>query len=1563
MRLETGHGSNSKTKHEDLSSHITPSNKAQHNWALVMQRGRYTAGVIFLAALFVLQGVSQFALNNNQEHSVITEEPEIEWVQFDLRDDVFNNAEGTYDLSITPESRTVSADSIIGIFDEEGLTLSRPVSSEWMQPRLDLMLVLISQDTNLLEARGQISEIQGLTLREFISPSGFIVQGTESSLQDLTELESVAAFHSVPLAMILESEVLDILLLQGGEEALLGERMRLEGWRGENGLEQTVSLEDGISQIKQDLDDVVTLSLDNSIKWDSGRYEGDLIESDIINMAIQPSIRSIRFNPVFEIDNDNAASHMKASNMRIYFTTDLDGSGQTVAVADSGLDEDHGDFGNRVAGNTDVINDGSTADKWSGHGTHVSCTVLGDGSRGGYSGVTPSAELYFQAMENDNTGNFQSPSLNSLLNSAYSAGARTHTNSWGSGGNLFGEYTSESQDVDDRANNYDRYYNGAEGLTILFAAGNDGPNYDTISPPATAKNAVTVGMHQSRYSGAPDYIMDGSSRGPMDDGRIKPDVLAPGGYVRSCRAQEAGDTGGASWSSTWYLEYTGTSMATPNAAGAAAMIREYLEEIALRDSPQGALVKALLILGAQDIGTRDIPNNDEGWGRVNLRNSLAPPDGQGVWVDDRSLLSGTGNLKSYTFDIDDGNDQFKAVLAWSDEYASTWSSVQLVNNLDLKVTDPNGVVYLGNDFANGRSTTGGSADSLNNVEVVLIDFADVGTWTVEIIDAGHGGSKSQPFSLAVMGHGINDLKPDLMMIESGFSINIGVPSVGEQTELICMLENTGNVKSDSFEVALEVNGVELATQSLELGGGTDRELVWSWTPQSSGQNTLSFIIDSDNVITESLETNNRQDVIINISEPGLELSSEQQVQTLLDVNQTSVSWVVDLKNTGLLPTNSSITKSTVKRVDDGTEVNWFVGLSDEYFSLQGLELKQFILTAVYSETPTPGAYRIDLIGQDLDNGLTEEYYVEMVVGKLPKIMVESDYDIIPVHPMELTSAPLYLNNFGNAEIVYDLQIQPPNGWGAHFIQGFSTTQFITSPLINSSEAATFELQITPPNVVPNAGYQTTLTVSVWSQTEPPVNWLLEIPIEVEAVKDIQVRTDTSIVNLIPDSELVMVFTVENKGNMEATLFPKFNLPQGIQVISGGNAIELDIGESEFYLITLQLSKNAKSGQATINFDNGSDRFTWSDYIEVKVYPEPSLEFQKVVYPDGNEYTATFYGSGTHPAGSELKFTWLLSNDADVDWQPVVNAVSDSKLSVICNALELIGYQESTELTCSVFTSSEVAPFSEPSFTLEFSGLGLDYSEIFTLYIGGYEELTWEGLSSNSFKEGEAKQIQILVTNTGTLSFNHKVSVSSDEGWEIEVEGNGIVNLAVGESETVKMSVEATSSGFSDLTISFDTSESSKGTEYIFRANAEEKASSSFSSGAPAVQVGLLIVIIIIIAGLCLMLLNSKSTDKQIPNIPFNVNNVVASNRPATAPVMPSMPATQVPSPAPPPSVIKEQQKPAPICWMCRGVVNGAVIGCPKCGARYHGETSEDCDMDSLEACLSCQSPSSTFVPE
>ena len=84
------------------------------------------------------------------------------------------------------------------------------------------------------------------------------------------------------------------------------------------------------------------------------------------------------------------------------------------------------------------------------------------------------------------------------------------------------------------------------------------------------------------------------------------------------------------------------------------------------------------------------------------------------------------------------------MLTWSDERGSRFSSAQLVNDLDLEVTAPDGTVYLGNDFANGRSATGGTMGQRNNLEVVLIDAAATGTWTVKVKDAQHSGSKRNP---------------------------------------------------------------------------------------------------------------------------------------------------------------------------------------------------------------------------------------------------------------------------------------------------------------------------------------------------------------------------------------------------------------------------------------------------------------------------------------------------------------------------------------------------------------------------------------------------------------------------------------------------------------------------------------------------------------------------------------------------------------------------------------------------------------------------------------------------
>jgi hypothetical protein len=178
----------------------------------------------------------------------------------------------------------------------------------------------------------------------------------------------------------------------------------------------------------------------------------------------------------------------------------------------------------------------------------------------------------------------------------------------------------------------------------------------------------------------------------------------------------------------------GTSMATPLVAGAATLVREYYVE-SKSHSPSAALVKATLINSAQDIpglGTpgqeaaQPIPNNHEGWGRVNVGDATA---GDRDFHDGDQLT--TGFSASYNHDIFDSSEPFKITLAWSDAPASLMAP-GLVNNLDLVVVAPGGTTYRGNNFGAGWSQPGGFADSTNNVESVYIQNPALGTWTVRV---------------------------------------------------------------------------------------------------------------------------------------------------------------------------------------------------------------------------------------------------------------------------------------------------------------------------------------------------------------------------------------------------------------------------------------------------------------------------------------------------------------------------------------------------------------------------------------------------------------------------------------------------------------------------------------------------------------------------------------------------------------------------------------------------------------------------------------------------------------
>ena len=440
--------------------------------------------------------------------------------------------------------------------------------------------------------------------------------------------------------------------------------------------------------------------------------------------------------------------------------TTIEGAGQTVAVADTGFDtgsttDVHEAFTGRVErlyalGRFNNPNDPH------GHGTHVAGSVLGDGDSTtlGHAvrGTAPAARLVLQSVLDSIGGLGGLPNdLNDLFQPPYDDdGARIHTNSWGSTlGD--GRYDSNSAEVDEFV------WENRDGV-ICFAAGNAGEDFDangvidsqSVTPPGTAKNCITIGATENdrpnfsdtyqqafgypanpvasdRMADDPEGMVAFSSRGPTSDGRIKPDVVAPGSYVLSARSRVASSSGWGLSADPLYYFNGGTSMATPLVAGCAALVREYLSEEHELPTPSAALVKAMLINGAQDIAgqyvpseTGGIPNNSEGFGRVNMAATLS----ESVQVQDEATALDTDDEETLTVTVDDGA-LLKVTLVWTDRPGST-----LQNDLDLIVRTADGQERHGNVAPNSAAF-----DRINNVEQVVWENLPGGS--VEIVVRAH----------------------------------------------------------------------------------------------------------------------------------------------------------------------------------------------------------------------------------------------------------------------------------------------------------------------------------------------------------------------------------------------------------------------------------------------------------------------------------------------------------------------------------------------------------------------------------------------------------------------------------------------------------------------------------------------------------------------------------------------------------------------------------------------------------------------------------------------------------
>jgi PKD repeat protein len=469
----------------------------------------------------------------------------------------------------------------------------------------------------------------------------------------------------------------------------------------------------------------------------------------VASLALAPEIAAIRSAVNLEFAAPPAASRGDAGSRDA--TTDsesniddvrdgspnLSGSGVKVAVRELGKPEQHVDFKDRM---TLVDTNGSAGSEVS-HATAVCGQIASSGSNNPQAkGVAPAAQLLVYSVNPDTFDTAD------VLN-AVSKGSRISNHSYGPSQLLasdFGSYQQISADWDTalRDNDLVGFFSGNEeqgGLSkhIDFFVG--------------AKNTICVGatgpaahaFDFSPFTPKSDGIAPYSEFGPMNDGRVKPDLVAFGGDNSNANVILDNGTNGTT-------QISGTSFAAPACTGIAALVFQHHIAVVGRE-PTAAMTKALLCNSATDLGALG-PDQTYGFGiidaeaavnTINLRiSSTSTP-----------FLEGTlsnGEVATFTIDVQ-SSAQLKATLCWMDPAGNPNAQKALVNDLDLELIRPDGTTLFPFSLDAANPTAAATASGPNTVdpiEQIIVDLPATGTWTLRVKGTSIP-SGPQPFAVCL----------------------------------------------------------------------------------------------------------------------------------------------------------------------------------------------------------------------------------------------------------------------------------------------------------------------------------------------------------------------------------------------------------------------------------------------------------------------------------------------------------------------------------------------------------------------------------------------------------------------------------------------------------------------------------------------------------------------------------------------------------------------------------------------------------------------------------------------